>query len=176
MDYRLERWINGPAGHTPALDALMRLAAGWAEPLFNALVVGWFLVGWWRGQARDRQGAITAGLAAVLALLVNQAITHLWTRPRPFVAHPAAVHLLLAHSTDPSFPSDHAAPAFAIAVVLFGVHRRLGLLALCLAVLMSYARVYVGDHYPADVAAGALIGTAAALLGLLFWLHLPLPA
>jgi undecaprenyl-diphosphatase len=164
MDYRLEQWINGPAGHHPTLDAVMRHAARWAEPAFVALIVLWFLVGWMRGAPQDRRGALTAGVAAALALLVNQVIIYFWQRPRPFVAHPGAVHVLLAHSSDPSFPSDHAAPGFAIAVVLLLAHRRLGLVAVTGAVVMSYARVYCGDHYPADVLAGALVGTAAAIL------------
>lgn len=163
MDYRLERWINGPAGNHPAFDAFMRHAATWAEPVFVAVIVGWFLIGWLRGQPLDRRGAIAAGVAAALALLANQVIIRLWQRDRPFVAHPHAVHLLLAHSADPSFPSDHASPAFAIAAVLIVAHRRIGLLLLFGAIVMSYARVYCGDHYPADVVAGALVGTSVAV-------------
>lgn len=162
MDDRLEQWINAPAGTHPTLDSLMRHAATWAEPAFVALIVVWFLIGWVHGKAWDRQGAITAAAAPALALLTNQVITHLWQRNRPFVAHPQTVHVLLAHSHDPSFPSDHAAPAFAIAVALVIIHRRLGLLVLLGAIVMSYARVYCGDHYPADVLAGALIGSVIA--------------
>lgn len=169
MDYRLEQWINGPAGHHPILDSLMVHAAGWGQAIFIAVVALWFVVGWFWGSPTDRRGAITALLAAGGALLANQLVLHLWTRPRPFIAHPAAVHLLLAHTADPSFPSDHAAPAFAIALVLFAFHRRLGALALLFAALMSYARVYDGVHYPGDVTGGALIGLAVALV-LLTWL------
>jgi len=192
MDYRLEQWINGPAGHHDILDAVMRRAATWPEQAFILLIVVWFLVGWVCGLPRDRQGALTAGIAAGLALLVNQVITRLWQRDRPFVAHPASVHTLLSHSPDPSFPSDHASPAFAIAVVLFLVHRRLGILALVVALVLAYARVYCGDHYPADVIVGALIGMVVAWLltirladvmaalrrfvdRIIMGLHLPLP-
>ncbi len=66
-------------------------------------------------------------------------------------------------------PSDHASSAFAIASVLVLFHRRLGVLALLVAAFMCYARVYVGDHYPGDVAAGALIGIVVAVL-LVIWL------
>lgn len=89
------------------------------------------------------------------------------------IAHPGLVHLLVKHG-DTSFRSDHAAAAFAIAGVLFSVHRRLGTLALALAALVAYARVYVGDHYPGDVAGGALIGVAAAILVLTWLRTLPL--
>jgi len=164
MDFMLERWINRPAGTHPPLDVLMVHVAGWAEPLFIALVILWFLLGWLRGLPRDRQGAITALVGAGVALLVNQVILRLWARPRPFIAHPASVHVLLSHRIDPGFPSDHASAGFAIVIVLVAFHRRLGALALLLALLMIYARVYVGVHYPTDVLAGALIGSAVGFV------------
>lgn len=164
MDDRLERWINGPAGSQPALDAVMKGLAAGAEVAFLLLVAGWFLWGWYRREARDREGAIAALLAAAGALGVNQVIAAIWARPRPFITHPAAVHVLLGHSNDPSFPSDHAAAAFAIAGVVMLVHRRAGIAALVVAACVAYARVYVGDHYPGDVAAGAAVGLAMALL------------
>ena len=164
MDYRLEHWINGSAGSHPALDAAMVAAARWGEALFIGVVVLWFLAGWLAGHARDRQGAITALSAAALALLANQVIIHLWARPRPFVAHPGTVHVLLAHASDPSFPSDHASPAFAIAFVVTWFHRRLGAATLLLATVMCLARVYAGDHYPGDVGAGIIVGVVAATI------------
>ena len=108
---------------------------------------------------------MAAGFSALLALGIAQLIADLWARPRPYVAHPD-VHLFIAPSHDPSFPSDHATAAFAIAVALWLRHRKAGWLALGLAAILSIARVAVGTHYPGDVIAGALIGTAAALV---FW-------
>jgi membrane-associated phospholipid phosphatase len=119
--------------------------------------------------AQDRWGAIAALLAAGGALGINLLISDLWYRARPFVAHPT-VHLLVSHTRDASFPSDHAAAGFAIAAVLFSLHRRLGVVALASATFISYARVYVGDHYPGDVAAGLVVGVAVAVL-MLTWLR-----
>lgn len=170
MDFTIEQWINGPAGSHPALDEAMKVAAGLAEYAFAGLVAAWFLIGWLRQRPVERRGAVAALGAAAIALLANQMIGLVWDRPRPFMAHPGSVHVLLSHSTDPSFPSDHAAAAFAIAVVLVTLHRRLGIAALCVAALMSYARVYVGDHYPGDVIAGALVGAAATAV-VLTWLR-----
>ena len=163
MDYLLERWINAPAGSHPLWDVIMVGFAAGAEAAFVALVAIWFLVGWLRGLTEDRQGAIAALLAAGGALAVNQVLAALWDRPRPFVTHPGQVHHLLAHGADSSFPSDHAAAAFAIATVLFAHHRRSGLVALAAAAVVGYSRVYVGDHYPADVLSGAAIGVVAGL-------------
>lgn len=169
MDYRLEQWINGPAGEHATVDWVMRQIASKAEPAFVLFIVLWFLIGWLKGLPRDRQGAITAAIGAGLALLINLVIHSLWERPRPFIAHPATVHVLLSHVADASFPSDHASPSFAIAVVLLFVHRRLGWLAVLAAVAVGYARVYCGDHYPGDILGGAIVGTAVACL-LSIWL------
>lgn len=173
MDFSIEQWINGPAGSHAALDEVMKAAAGLAVYAFAGLVGAWFLIGWLRQRPVERRGVIAALGAAAIALLANQVIGLVWNRPRPFMAHSASVHVLLSHGTDPSFPSDHAAAAFAIAVVLVALHRRLGIAALLAAALMSYARVYVGDHYPGDVMAGALVGAAAAAV-VLTWLRAPL--
>ena len=170
MDYQLQQWVNGPAGSHPLLDHLMVGVAQLAEPLFVAGVVLWFLVGWLGDRRQERLGAMASLAAAALALLVNQVLGHLWDRPRPFAAHPGTVHLLVAHSADSSFPSDHAAAAFAIGLVLLAMHRRLGVLALTFAVLLCYARVYVGDHYPGDVAVGALVGLIAGAVAVA-WLR-----
>jgi len=79
------------------------------------------------------------------------------------VAHPGASHLLIDRSTDPSFPSDHATFAFAIAVAVWKYDRKLGAVFGALAILLSAARVYVGTHYPSDVLGGAVLGTIVAL-------------
>lgn len=102
--------------------------------------------------------------AAAIAMATNQAISHLWERPRPFAAHPALTHLLSAPSPDPSFPSDHAAVAFAIAFAVLAFSRRAGILFLAFATLISVSRVALGLHYPSDVVAGLVVGWGAGVL------------
>ena len=103
------------------------------------------------------------GFSAALALTIAQVISHIWERPRPYVAHPDAAHLFVPPSVDPSFPSDHATAAFAIAVAILLRNRKAGLLALGMAAVLSVARVAVGTHYPGDVLGGAVLGTLCAL-------------
>ena len=164
MDYRLEQLINGLAGQSPVADQLMVGLAAWSELAFIVLVLAWFMAGIALRLRRDREFALVALLAAGLALLMNQLLGHLWDRPRPFVAHPGLVRLLLPHAADSSFPSDHAAAAFAIAVVMTAVHRRLGAGLLVVSGLIGFARVYAGDHYPGDVLVGSAVGVAAAIV------------
>jgi undecaprenyl-diphosphatase len=102
--------------------------------------------------------------AAAVGLLISQVITHFWQRPRPFVAHPHETILLVAPSNEPSFPSDHAVAAFAIAFVVAVIGRRMGALFLAGASVLALARVVAGIHYPGDVLGGAVIGLVSALL------------
>jgi undecaprenyl-diphosphatase len=142
----------------------------WAFVALLALL--FFVTGKWRS-VNGRRGVVAAGFSALLALGVAHLIADLWARPRPYAAHPTA-HLFIAPSADPSFPSDHATAAFAIAVALLLRHRKAGLIALAMAVIVSVARVAVGTHYPADVAAGAVVGAAAALALWHPWVREPL--
>jgi len=126
MDYRLEQWINGPAGRHAVLDTFMRDAALWGEWSFAGIVIAWCVYAWLRGGAADRRGAIAALCAAGIALGINQIISHIWDPPRPLLTHPGTVDVLIAYSRDASFPSDHAAAGFAIPTTIFVVHRRWG--------------------------------------------------
>jgi undecaprenyl-diphosphatase len=156
--------VNGYAYHHDGIEDPLRFFALNAEFLFVILLATLFLVrGKWRS-LNGRHGVVAAGFSALLGLGVAQLIAHLWARPRPYVAHAADAHLFIARSADPSFPSDHATAAFAIAVALLLRHRNAGWLAVAMAVVLSVARVAVGTHYPSDVLAGAAIGTLAALV------------
>ena len=133
-------------------------------PLYALATVGLWLLARPYGNPRWKLASASGLIAAAVALAVNQVISHLWDRPRPFVEHPALTHALAARTTDPSFPSDHAAAAFAIAFAVFAFSRRAGIVFLVGAALIGLSRVALGMHYPSDVLAGALIGFGAATL------------
>lgn len=107
-----------------------------------------------------------AGVAMLLALAAgyvigNLCIKELVMRPRPFVTHSDLTALL--DPGDPwSFPSGHALSSFAAATALWCFHKKAGALALVLAALIAFSRLYASVHYPTDVLAGMLIGIALA--------------
>lgn len=79
------------------------------------------------------------------------------------------VRLLVGCSKSFSMPSGHASNSFAVAVALFHMAGRYmsrgwRLFPLVLASLIAYSRVYLGVHYPSDVLAGALFGSAIVLI------------
>jgi undecaprenyl-diphosphatase len=109
-----------------------------------------------------------APLGTLLAVAINQPIGRAVHEARPYVTHPHWLRLV-APTSDFSFPSDHATMAGAVVVGLLLVSRRLGLTAAVLAMLLAFTRVYIGAHYPWDVAAGLVLGGAVSGLG---WLLL----
>ena len=160
--------INEWAKDTPWLHAPLRLYAGYGVVVFAALIVAGYVIARRRRSVDAIAATLWTGLATLLAVGLNQPIASGVGEPRPFTALPHI--LVLAHrSTDPSFASDHATMAGAVAVGLFFVSRRLGVVASVLALLMAFARVYVGAHYPVDVVAGLLLGGVVAAGG---WLVL----
>jgi len=164
VDLTLFKALNGIAHASDRFEDLTSFLAQDAQFFFVALLaVLFFGRGKWATR-NGRHGVVAAGFASGLGLLVAHAIAGIWDRPRPSLAHPAAAHLYIGSSHDPSFPSDHATAAFAIAVSILLRNRRAGWLALGMAILLSLSRVVVGTHYPSDVFAGAAIGTTAALV------------
>jgi undecaprenyl-diphosphatase len=164
VDFTLFRDLNGFAYHHDGFEDFLRFFTVNAELIFVAMLAALFFArGKWESR-NARHGVIAAGIAAAIALGIAQVIVHLWDRPRPFVAHPGIAHLFVSHAADASFPSDHATAAFAIAVSIFLRSRRIGLIALAMAVVVAVGRVAVGVHYPSDVLGGAALGTAVALL------------
>jgi undecaprenyl-diphosphatase len=162
LDASLFHAINQLAGHYDAIDDVIELISSKGPfALVLMILAAWF----WPGSRTERDqrqwGGIAATIAAALAMAINQGIIRVWDRPRPFEAHHAV--LLLKPSADPSFPSDHATFAFAVAVALFLAWRRLGIVALVIAALVGLSRVYAGEHYLGDVVAGAAIGSTVAV-------------
>lgn len=164
MDWSLFHIINSAVATREWIEDPVTLLGGPAVALYAAAIVMlWFLARPY-GDPKWKLACVSGLVAAAVAMITNQSISHLWERPRPFAAHPALTHLLAAPSPDPSFPSDHAAVAFAIAFGVLAFSRRVGILFLAAATLISLSRIALGLHYPSDVAAGALVGWAAALL------------
>jgi len=163
MDSTLLHALNGFLFHHDALEDPLLFYVNAAEALFAATLAIVFLAARGPRRASWRRAAVAAALSAGLALALGLAIADVVDRARPFVAEPAQVHLFAAHAADAGFPSDHATASFAIAVAVMLRNRSWGIFALVAAVVLSVGRVAVGYHYPSDVLAGTLLGTAAAL-------------
>ncbi|MDR3640376.1 MAG: undecaprenyl-diphosphatase [Humidesulfovibrio sp.] len=152
--------LNAPA-HPDALElALARLFAVWAIWLVPLVLTA----GWLRGSRRTRTLMLEAAASGLAGMLANQVIGLVWRHPRPFMV--GLGHTYLAHAPDSSFPSDHATLLWAVSLSLLA-HRRTRLAGAVLTVLglpLAWARVYLGVHFPLDMAGAALVACFCAWL------------
>lgn len=169
-DVNLFRLINSLAERNGWVDAAMIFSAQYLVFIIAALaVLPWLTCRWWRllGKTprpncdRPWRMALAATLAAIFAVAGNWLFSRLFFRHRPFAVLQGVHELIAPPLAGHSFPSSHAAVAFAVAFAVLFSHRFYGLALLVLAGVVAFARVFVGVHYPLDVLAGVFAG--------LFW-------
>ncbi len=175
LDRALFFWVNGP-DHPVWLDQLMRLATDVrvGRILLVAIAI-WLLV-------RLRRRGLVVALGAALTITASDQISSHLLKPAIGRARPAnelaGVHLLVKRTRSYSFPSSHAANTFAAAAYFSRFAPSMAVPLFGLAALVSISRVYVGVHYPLDLAGGAVVGLgcAALVLRLMEWRGLAPPS
>ena len=112
-----------------------------------------------------KTGVIMMAALLVDVLLCNVLIKNLVARTRPFDVN-TAVQLLVAKPRGYSFPSGHTAASFASVTALYlAGEKKLWKIALVLAVLIAFSRLYLYVHYPTDVLGGIITGAIAGYIG-----------
>jgi undecaprenyl-diphosphatase len=164
VDYSIAHALDAFSARHDEFEDILGLYVGASQVLFLAVVVALFLLVPGARRRLAQRAAVAAGAGAAVALLVAHFISAAIDRPRPFVDHAATIHPFLAHAPDPSFPSDHATAAFAIAVAVALRRRGFGWALIVAAAVVAAGRVFLGLHYPSDVLAGAALGSAVSLL------------
>jgi undecaprenyl-diphosphatase len=148
---------------TPALDGVMsRLSVAANRSQLWLAVAALLAVG--RGAPGRRAARAGVASVAVASAVVNGAIKPLGRRRRPAPGAELAVARRVRMPASTSFPSGHAASAFAFATAVGHVLPRDAVGVRALAALVAYSRVHTGVHYPGDVVAGSLLGGAIAQL------------
>src|SRR6266852_8225148 len=125
MDYRVYHSINQFVYQHAWLGRGLSVLETWAVPVLAIATFALWLLARPGGSRRWKLASACALASAALALLINQLIGKLWHRQRPFASHPSA-HVWGSRSHDPSFPSDHASAAFAIACTILFFDRLAG--------------------------------------------------
>jgi len=147
---------------TPRLDAAMRRLSRTADKskLWVGVAAGLGVLGGSRGRTAAVQGLASLGVASAFANLVAKPLSHRRRPERRELEELAGRHVPMPRTS--SFPSGHAASAFAFATGAGAAAPALSAPLRALATLVGYSRVHTGVHYPADVLAGAFIGVSAA--------------
>lgn len=110
-------------------------------------------------------GVTLLAALAIYGLVGELGLKHLIARPRPFLINTDAIVNGHAPSSY-SFPSGHSGTSFAAVTVLFAMIKKkwVGALALVLASVIAFSRLYNYVHYPSDVLCGILLGVLTGLI------------
>lgn len=108
-------------------------------------------------------GLVMAISMLITVLLGNEVIKKVVARPRP-CAVDKSVTLLIPYPSQYSFPSGHTSNSFTAAVTVFLFYRKPGVIALIVAGIIAFSRMYLFVHYPTDILGGILLGTLDAML------------
>lgn len=165
FDLPILEWIAANL-YCPFLDAVMPVITllGDAGIFWITLAAVFLFI------PKYRKMGLSMGVSLVIGLLLcNVTLKPLVGRIRPYdyqLEHfGKTVQLLITAQHDFSFPSGHTIASFEAATAMMIYNRKLGIPAMILAVLIAFSRLYLYVHYPTDVLASVVLGTAIAFLG-----------
>jgi len=154
------RMINDLGKQFEGLNPLMALIAENMIYVLAAAVI-FFL---FSRKAINRLMIVTALIALIAAEVVGKIAGSFHSNNQPF-AELSEVNKLIDMGVNNSFPSDHTIIFFTMTVSFWLFKRKQHYLWVVLAFIVCFSRIWVGVHYPADVAAGAIIGATMAYVG-----------
>ncbi len=156
-------WANHKITHSFSFYLLSKIThlGGATFTILATLVIGLFAAAPWNG----------VGLKALLALAVSHLpvalIKKRYPRSRPYLVMPEA-NVCKNPLSDHSFPSGHTTAIFSVVMPFVFTAPIMGLILLPIAAIVGFSRMYLGLHYPSDVAAGCAIGISTAAAAT-FW-------
>ena len=149
---------------SPELDSAFRRLSTAANQsrLWLGIAAAMAMLGGSRGRRAASEGLLAIGTTSAA---VNLGIKPLAHRPRPARAEPAPFgDRYVPMPTSTSFPSGHAASAFAFAYAVSRETPRLAVPIGLLAGAVATSRVHTGVHYPSDVVVGSILGAGTAAM------------
>ena len=114
------------------------------------------------GYSRESYG-LKLTLTLIISGIITQIIKRSVNRLRPFLIM-KDLHIKKIGIDDFSFPSGHTTAAFSSAVMTLLFYPHFAAPCLILALITGVSRIYLGVHFPTDVAVGAVIGSTVSIL------------
>jgi membrane-associated phospholipid phosphatase len=117
----------------------------------------------------DREAVLYIVLATILSLVIGRIVQNMFQSPRPLMVPEIAAMFPPTFSEYRldwnTFPSDHMALYFAIALGVYGVRRPLGMALIGWSLVgVGLPRIYAGYHYPLDILGGMAVAAASLVL------------
>ncbi|TCM64519.1 undecaprenyl-diphosphatase [Acinetobacter calcoaceticus] len=164
INFQLFDVLNAPASASPAdINIAIFMANDTLYILMLFLVLAWFL-----GSYHSKALALKAVLTAAVALLIGYVISLGYHHPRPFMLEMG--NTLIKHAPTYSFPSNHMLIFSSIAFsYIFAQRMKLGLILFGIAIIVAWARVYVGVHFPLDMFGAILVAVLTSVLMQYIW-------
>ena len=151
-------WLQGL--HNPIMDRVMIVVTSLGNMGIFWIVLSLILVLPRKYRKAGSCMLVSIVLSFVLGNLIIKNVVH---RTRPFIVDPT-VQLLIKKPHEYSFPSGHTLNGITASVTLFLYHRREGIVAIILALVIAFSRLYLFVHYPTDILGGIVLGTIDALI------------
>ena len=148
----------------PFLDAVMPVITvlGDAGIFWIALAAVFLLI------PKHRKMGLSMGIALIMGVVIcNMILKPTVARIRPYDFQEQMgiiINLLIDKEHSLSFPSGHTIASFEAATAILLRHKKLGIAAMILAILIAFSRMYLYVHYPTDVIASVFLGIGLAFL------------
>lgn len=145
--------------HRPWLDSFMVAVTSLGDHGLAGILLGMVLF----CIKRTRKMGAAILLSIMLGFLAgNIVLKNLFARQRPCWMD-TTIPLLVKNPWDYSFPSGHTMVSFEVAVSVFLMNKPWGKIALAVAALVAFSRLYLFVHFPSDVLAGVALAAGLAL-------------
>lgn len=164
---KLQQWddqvlINLAESRTPEKTGFFLFISNHNDWVNVGVPVGLLAGGIIGNDKQMRQNALYVASSSAVNALATMLIKKLVKRPRPFIAN---VKIRAVYQPSHySFPSGHTSTAFTTATALSQAYPKWYVVvpSYLWAGSVGFSRLYLGVHYPTDVAAGAALGTGTA--------------
>ncbi len=160
LNYDIFALINAPAAPSQYVLVGAQFAAKWLIYLTGL----WMVIMWIRSGRAMRTALLDSAFAAALGLGLSQVISYFYYHPRPFEIKLG--NQFLYHATESSFPSDHGVIMFSItlALLMSRVSRPWGSGLMLVSLVIVWSRVYLGVHFPLDMAGAFVVALFSVLI------------